>query len=99
MYDGWTIEDIQEESRDFYRSPVYQFWESTKNYRDTGEKVGFVSFQEEISPPEENVENGEQDGGVDGQAGDDGGEREESLGGEITPSARRVLSFASSFAL
>ena len=63
MYDGWTIEDIQEESRDFYRSPVYQFWESTKNYRDTGEMVGFVSFQEGLSPPEEGVEDEEQDGG------------------------------------
>ena len=38
---------------------------------------------------------------MDDQAGDDGeerGEREESVGSEITPSARRVLSFASLFA-
>ena len=79
---------------------MYQFWESTKNYRDTGEMVGFVSFQEGLSPPEENVEDKEQDGGVDGQAGDDGEERGR---GKRASAAkfhhRRVLSFASLFAL
>ncbi|CAM9605798.1 unnamed protein product, partial [Hapterophycus canaliculatus] len=40
VYHGWIIEDIQEESRDFYSEPVHGSWESTKNYQDTGEQVG-----------------------------------------------------------
>ena len=88
MYHGIIIEDIQKATKDFYKEPVYGFWESTKNYQDTGEHIGFVSLSgEEAVPSDENADE-EEDGGSDDEADE---ELDEAYhGGEMSPSARRV---------
>ncbi|CAM9783090.1 unnamed protein product, partial [Laminaria digitata] len=55
VFDGWTIEDIQEASLGLHEKPLYPSWESTKNYQDTGEHVGFASIPPQGVPPTSDI--------------------------------------------
>ena len=94
VYHGWVIEDIQEESRDFYPEPVYGSWESTKNYQDTSEQVGFVSTarEEDLPSPGESLDDEEQGAGWDGEPSEEEQEMDEAFrGGVMSPSASSVV--------
>lgn len=83
-YCGWMIEDAQEETAGWYSDPIYSSWESTKNYKDTGEGIGFAitglpSSGETVDAAEEEEES------------DDEVDEKEWDGATMTPSSRRVV--------
>lgn len=83
MYNGWVLEDIQEASRGFYPQSMYEEWESTKSYVDSGEQLPFVSAPQAEQPPSEEKSDDEE------EAGDSDVEEVDALfrGGNMSPSA------------
>lgn len=87
VYHGWIIEDIHAESRDFYPEPVCGSQESTKNYVDTGELVGFASDITAQVPTDEDVDDDEDAGGE--SDGEPSGEVDEAFRGGVMSSSAR----------
>lgn len=86
FYNFFTIEDIQVEAASMFDEPVYPFWESTKNYVDTGEVIGLViTPQQDESSSVEVVDDVEEGGDPDHE---EEGEDDEFDRGNLTPSAR-----------
>ena len=87
FYHFFIIEDIQVEAASMSLELVYPFWESTRNYVDTGEVIGLVTTPQKDASASDEVVDGEEEGG---DSDDEVGGREEFYGDGLTPSARCV---------
>lgn len=104
-YSHWQVEDIQAITSGWYDDkPLYAGWESTKNFRDTGELTGLVTSRnpeqarkelDELSEvcPRLGEDTSEDEGGSDDEGGGRHGvpkERWGTIDGR-TPNERWVL--------
>ena len=53
-YSHWEVEDIQAITKGWYDDgPLYPGWESSSNFRDTGERAGLVMSQDPMQARKE----------------------------------------------